>query len=181
MYHVPSTVPHQFIKKPKLTRFSAVNPSLTNYYYKYHIDAVIRCPDFASTQNVYALFKMPYVYGNNNRVAYAYYPGNPHQMHAVAPTQIYLNFPDKAVDWSETARQQLGIDWTKPNEVSRIWKHFNPDETSRIWVTYKDEIIFDNNHDNQRDLTAGFLNIVGRFMETPAIGFRVDANGQFVA
>lgn len=181
MYHVPSTVPHQFIQKPKLTRFTVVEQTPTHYYYyKYRIDAVIRCPDFASTQNVYALFNNAYDRTRNTR-AFAYYPGVPIERSLVAPTQILLNFPDKKEHWSETARQQLGIDGNKPNEVSRIWKHFNPDETSRIWVTYKGEIIFDNNHDNQRDLMVGFLNIVGRFMETPAVGFRVDAQGQFIA
>lgn len=170
-HHIPRTVPHTFVQRPRLTRISSSATMTLNgphHYYKYHIDAVIRCPDFASTKQVWRIF---YKYALNPITF------------GESLSQIYLNYPTYShIGVHHVAKQQLGIDTTKDGYMQKIWKHFNPSETSRIWVTYKDEIIYDNNDINNMELTDGFLNIVGRFMETSsALGFRTTATGQFVS
>jgi len=168
IYRIPKTTPHIFVSK---TRFSKISNSNANgtHHHKFHIDATIRCPDFASARNVWNIFR-------NGAVHPPGYPG--------ATYQILMNFPGhpKASNWIELARQQLGIDpMTQSDHAQKIWKYFNKDETSRISVTYRDEVIYDNNDPNQMDLTAGFLNIVGRFMESGGPVFKTNPKtGQFL-
>lgn len=173
-YHIPRTLNHTFVQRPRLTRISSSKIGPNNYY-KYHIDAVIRCPDFASTKQVWRIF-----------ANHSYYPIK----NSLSRHQIYLNYPTHpklangwgSDNWTQVAIQQLGIDTTKNGYMQKIWRYFNPNETSRIWVTYKDEIIYDNNDSNKKELTDGFLNIVGRFMETSsALGFRTTASGQLIS
>lgn len=193
MHHVPRTVPHTFVQRPRLTRITTSTISVTHYY-KYHIDAVIRCPDFASSKIVAKLFS-----------TYAYYPffypqlgpslfdvADSHMR--LSENQVYLNFSDEIAKIpnnkdSILRREVEGYNTptTYDHDVFlqnhlKIWKHFNPNETSRIWVTYKDEIIFDNNDSQKVNMTDGFLNIVGKFMETSSTrGFRTTASGQFIS
>lgn len=165
MYQIPRTIPHTFVARPRFTRFQS-STIKTTHYYKFHIDAVIRCPDFASIQNLWRIFV-------SKALDPIHYSSGHHQ--------IFLNYPThpKINNWTTITRQQLGIDSTQPGYSQKIWRHFNPDETSRISVTFRDEIIFDNNDSNQLDIVSGFLSIVGRYMMTGA-GFGVDAKGQFI-
>jgi len=165
-YQIPRTIPHTFVARPRFTRFqsSTINK---NHRHKFHIDAVIRCPDFASIQNVCRIFRQ------HSLDLISYSPG---------VNQIFLHYPTHPKinpDWTAIARQQLGIDCSQPDCNQKIWRHFNPDETSRISVTFRDEIIFDNNDSNQLEIVGGFLSIVGRYMMSGA-GFGVDAKGQFI-
>lgn len=170
MYRIPKTTPHTFVSKTRLS--SKISHSYIScfgqHHYKFHIDATIRCPDFASARNVWNVFRNGAIHPHG-------YPG--------AHNQVFLNFPThpRIHNWAEVSMNQLGIDTAQPGYAQKIWKHFNKDETSRISVTYRDEVIYDNNDPNQMDLTAGFLNIVGRFMEAGGPVFRTNPKtGQFL-
>jgi hypothetical protein len=178
MYRIPRHISHTVVSQPRVSKithskydYGARSIGLYHYY-KYHIDATIRCPDFQSIYNVCRIFTNGAVCRENN------YSGS--------YNQIFLNYPEQRIQNHLTfAKQRLQIEGTENEIRQKLWKKFNPDEKTRIWVTFKDDIFYDNEDVNRNNLVHGFLSILGRFViENPKQidGFRVDAKtGQFIS
>lgn len=174
IYRIPRHIPHTVVSQPHISKITHsrydYGADVYQHYYKYHIDATIRCPDFQSIYNVWRIFINHAVERVKNYFGSHY--------------QIFLNYPEQRIqNYLSFAKQRLQIEGTDINQ--KFWKKFNPDKKTRIWVTFKDEIFYDNEDINRDNMVNGFLSILGRFvMENPISvdGFKIDARtGQFIS